>query len=120
MSEVRSASDGVAGGSQVQVLRRRADCVAADRATNQLDDEVDDRARHRLPPCGRKRAWRAAASYCPRVALPPRSCSVSVTSQSMFRGFSNTIARFQQSRIPLGCKLSPQYAQVKLRILTGT
>ena len=37
------AGDRVAGGSQVHVLRRRADHIAADCAGDQLDDEVDDR-----------------------------------------------------------------------------
>src|ERR1700722_12736097 len=42
----QSAGDGVAGGSQIHILRRRADRVAADRASNELDDKVDNRARH--------------------------------------------------------------------------
>src|SRR5580693_5697457 len=42
----QSASDCVAGGSEVHIFCRRADRVAADRASNELDDKVDNRARH--------------------------------------------------------------------------
>src|ERR1700691_233916 len=63
----QSASDRVAGGSEVHILCRRADRIAADRTSNELDDEVDNRARHSVSlRCGREYP---RGHECPNITL---------------------------------------------------
>src|ERR1700677_2783352 len=62
----QSASDCVARGSQVHILCRRADRIAADRAGNELDDEVDNRARHGVPSVAAANS-RELRQFCPEI-----------------------------------------------------
>src|ERR1700678_2269204 len=45
----KSAGNGVARGSEAHILCRRAARIAADPSGNELDDKVDNRARHGVP-----------------------------------------------------------------------
>src|ERR1700679_4221635 len=59
----QSASDCVARGSEVHILCRRADRIAADRASNELDDKIDNRARHGVPSVMAAKSRGAAAIF---------------------------------------------------------
>src|ERR1700677_243789 len=91
----QSASDCVARGSEVHILCRRADRIAADRASNELDDKIDNRARHGVPYVMAAKSRGAAAIFALRSIMLPRFCSILVTSQSSSRSLRNTIARFR-------------------------
>src|ERR1700722_7479929 len=105
-----SAGDCVARGSEVHILCRRADRVAADRASNELDDKVDNRARHGVSSTVAANSRGHRGNFALRTMLLPHFCSVSVTSQSSCRSFRNTIARFRNRDLVSG-ELPPEHAQ---------